>query len=154
MTKDQTSNSVVCSNRIQNNTTTVCENTLIIHTHNNHILHIRIINQTLSLPNCFVDAVLNYSPFLNGGAKNLNKVALISDSQQTAVVVFVLVDVFIYVYAAAAGVIVDFVDAVVDDLQLIINPTRDPYFSIFPYFSLISDKIFFMLRWSLTASKT
>lgn len=55
-----------------------------------------------------------------------------SDSQQSATVV--VVDVFIYV-AGVVGVGV-FV-AVVDDLQLIINPIHHPYLSLIP------DKIFF-----------
>ena len=73
---------------------------------------------------------------------NIEQVTLGSDSQQSASVVVVFVDVEYFCCVAVTCVIVDFVVAVVDDLQLIINPTHDPYLSLSLSLSLISDKMF------------
>lgn len=88
--------------------------------------------------------VLNYL-FLRDEAINLSRVALRSDSQQSATVVVVFVDVFICVCVAVAVVIVGVIAvAIVDDLQLIINPIHDPCLSLI---SDISHRIVFMLWW-------
>lgn len=59
------------------------------------------------------------------------QVTIGSDSQQSASVVVVCVDVEYFCCVAVTGVIVHFVVvAFVDDLQLIINPTHDPYLSL------------------------